>query len=101
MIIGNWNRYILITPMDGIEIANHHWMDEYNWHERLLDDPEYLRRYADKWFHLRETVLSDASIESSIDKNLHLLIKVLLIKKLFTLGYSQFLCGLRVGKRRR
>ena len=44
------------------------WMDEYNWHKRLMEDPEYLRRYADKWFHLRETVLSDESIESSIDR---------------------------------
>ena len=43
------------------------WFYEYNWHERLMDDPEYLRRYADKWFHMRETVLSDASIESTID----------------------------------
>ena len=42
-------------------------MDEYKWHKRLLEDPEYLMRYADKWFHLRETILSDESIESSID----------------------------------
>ena len=33
-----------------------------------MEDPEYLRRYADKWFHLRETVLSDESIESSLDR---------------------------------
>lgn len=42
-------------------------MDEYKWHKRLMDDPEYLMKYADKWFHLRETILSDSSIESSID----------------------------------
>ena len=26
----------------------------YRWHERLLQDPEYLLKYADRWHHLRE-----------------------------------------------
>lgn len=43
------------------------YLSEYNWHKRLMDDSEYLKQYADKWFHLRETILSDSSIESSID----------------------------------
>ena len=42
-------------------------MSEYRWHKRLLEDEEYLRRYADKWFHFRESVLSDSAIEASID----------------------------------
>lgn len=48
-------------------------MPEYRWHKRLLEDPEYLRRYADKWFHFRETVLSDAAIDASIDTKLALI----------------------------
>ena len=48
-------------------------MAEYRWHKRLLEDPEYLRRYADKWFHFRETVLSDAAIDESIDTKLALI----------------------------
>ncbi len=42
-------------------------MWEYSWHNRLLEDPEYAKQYADKWFHLRETVLSDESIANSIN----------------------------------
>ena len=48
-------------------------MAEYRWHKRLLEDTEYLRRYADKWFHFRETVLSDSSIDASIDSKLALI----------------------------
>lgn len=49
------------------------YLSEYNWHQRLMDDSEYLKQYADKWFHLRETVLSDSSIESSIDSKVALI----------------------------
>ena len=45
----------------------------YNWHDRLKDDPEYLRKYADRWFHLREDVLSDTTIVSTMDANYALL----------------------------
>jgi hypothetical protein len=41
----------------------------YYWHKRLLDDPEYLLKYADRWHHLRETVLSDSAIEQTLDSN--------------------------------
>ena len=61
-----WDVYTHHT--DGWHRDSNNWMDEYNWHKRLMEDPEYLRRYADKWFHLRETVLSDESIESSLDR---------------------------------
>lgn len=47
--------------------------DEYRWQRRLRDDPEYLLKYADRWFHLRETVLSDAMIAQTIDANYALL----------------------------
>jgi hypothetical protein len=40
---------------------------EYNWHHRLKADPEYLRKYADRWFHLRENVLSDATVDQTIN----------------------------------
>ena len=40
---------------------------EYNWHNRLKADPEYLRKYADRWFHLREQVLSDSTIVQTIN----------------------------------
>ena len=46
---------------------------EYRWHARLLDDPEYLLKYADRWFHLRETVLSDATVAQTIDDHVALL----------------------------
>lgn len=46
---------------------------EYNWHNRLKADPEYLRKYADRWFHLREQVLSDATIVQSINTHFALL----------------------------
>jgi hypothetical protein len=45
----------------------------YNWHERLKDDPEYLRAYADRWFHLREDVLSDTTMAQTIEANYALL----------------------------
>lgn len=44
---------------------------EYRWHARLMEDTEYLRRYADLWYHFREDVLSDASILQSIDNKLN------------------------------
>ncbi|MBN2702667.1 MAG: lamin tail domain-containing protein, partial [Pontiellaceae bacterium] len=46
---------------------------EYRWHNRLKDDPEYLRKYADRWFHLREEILSDATIIQAMDDNFTLL----------------------------
>ncbi len=46
---------------------------EYNWHNRLKADPEYLRKYSDRWFHLREQVLSDATIVQTINTNFTLL----------------------------
>ena len=46
---------------------------EYRWHNRLKDDPEYLRKYADRWFHLREDVLSDTTIVQTLDANFALL----------------------------
>jgi len=48
-------------------------ISEYRWHARLRDDPEYLLKYADRWFHLRETVLSDATIAQTIDAHFALL----------------------------
>ncbi len=48
-------------------------LPEYRWHDRLLDDPEYRLRYADRWFHLRETVLSDATIAQTMDAHYALL----------------------------
>jgi hypothetical protein len=49
------------------------WVDAYRWHGRLLDDPEYRLDYADRWFHLRETVLSDATVAQTIDDHVALL----------------------------
>lgn len=46
---------------------------EYNWHNRLKADPEYLRKYADRWFHLREQVLSDATIVQTMNSHFALL----------------------------
>ena len=45
----------------------------YQWQKRLMDDPEYLLKYADRWFHLREAVLSDAAVAQIIDTHFALL----------------------------
>jgi hypothetical protein len=42
-------------------------MPGYGWHERLLQDPEYMLGTADKWFEHREDKLSDAQITADID----------------------------------
>jgi len=47
--------------------------DEYRWHKRLRDDPEYRLKYADRWFHLRETVFNDVTIAQTINANFALL----------------------------
>ena len=39
----------------------------YGWHRRLLQDHEYMLRYADKWFEHREDKLSDSQINTDID----------------------------------
>lgn len=41
---------------------------EYRWHARLMTDLEYLMRYTDRWFDLRETVLSDDEVARIIDR---------------------------------
>jgi hypothetical protein len=48
-------------------------LPEYLWHNRLLEDAEYRLKYADRWFHLRETVLSDATIAQTMDAHYTLL----------------------------
>ncbi len=48
-------------------------LPEYLWQDRLMDDREYRLKYADRWFHLRETVLSDAAIGQTMDAHYALL----------------------------
>jgi hypothetical protein len=41
----------------------------FSWYERLLEDPEYLLKYADRWYELREGPFTWTSIENTIDAN--------------------------------
>ena len=45
----------------------------YRWYQRLFDDPEFLLKYADRWFDLREGTFSTASMIQDIDNNVALL----------------------------
>jgi hypothetical protein len=39
----------------------------YGWYRRMLEDPDYKVRYADKWFEHREDKLSDAQVNADIN----------------------------------
>jgi hypothetical protein len=41
--------------------------EAYNWYARLMQDPEFCRRYADRWFALRKGVFSTEHILADID----------------------------------
>jgi hypothetical protein len=41
--------------------------ESYNWYTRLMQDPEFVRRYADRWFALRNGVLSTQHILADIN----------------------------------
>lgn len=50
--------------------TNERWFNDgfrYAWYNRMLQDPDYMIRYADMWFSLRETVISDESIQADFD----------------------------------
>ncbi len=40
---------------------------KYTWYDRMLQDSDYKMRYADMWFSLRETVISDEGMLADID----------------------------------
>jgi hypothetical protein len=42
--------------------------EAYNWYARLMQDPEFRIRYADRWFALREGVLSTEHVLGDIDR---------------------------------
>ena len=45
----------------------------YNWYERLFDDPEFLLKYADRWFQLRENFFTTENVLADIDNNVSVL----------------------------
>ena len=45
----------------------------YNWYERLFDDPEFLLKYADRWFQLRENFFTTKNVLADIDNNVSVL----------------------------
>jgi hypothetical protein len=45
----------------------------YNWYWRLFEDPEFLLKYADRWFELREELFSTTNMLADIDSNVDLL----------------------------
>ncbi len=45
----------------------------YGWYRRMLEDPDYKVRYADKWFEHREDKLSDAQVNADINYYYNLL----------------------------
>ena len=48
----------------------------YAWYERLFQDPEFLLKYADRWFDLREDLFSTANMLADINDNVNLLTDV-------------------------
>ena len=46
----------------------------YRWYERLFDDPEFLLKYADRWFELRENLFTTNNMLADIDNNVSVLI---------------------------
>ena len=47
--------------------------DSFHWWERMMEDPEYLLQFADRWFDLREEAFATASLMQEIDDNAALL----------------------------
>ena len=47
--------------------------EEHAWYARLMQDPEYMLRYADRWFELREDKFSAARLVADIDASAALL----------------------------
>ena len=48
----------------------------YAWYLRLFQDPEFLLKYADRWFDLREGMFSTANMLADINDNVNLLTDV-------------------------
>ncbi|MHC4500077.1 MAG: CotH kinase family protein, partial [Planctomycetota bacterium] len=63
-----WRYRLADGGCEGDDLPNH-----YAWYERLFEDSEFLLKYADRWFELREDVFSDASMLGDIDNNKNLL----------------------------
>ncbi|MCK4291551.1 MAG: lamin tail domain-containing protein [Planctomycetes bacterium] len=45
----------------------------YRWYQRLFDDPEFLLKYADRWFELREDFFTTDIVRADIDDNVAVL----------------------------
>ncbi|MHC4499003.1 MAG: CotH kinase family protein, partial [Planctomycetota bacterium] len=50
--------------------------NHYGWYERLFEDPEFLLKYADRWFDLREDIFSTTNMIADINDNVNLLTDV-------------------------
>ena len=70
---------------------------EYRWHARLREDPEYRLKYADRWFHLRETVLSDAAIAQTMDAHYRTAGCGGGRPELFPMGHPELVRGILLG----
>ena len=58
---------------EGNEVFPWPGMNSYRWYERIMEDPEFLLQYADRWFDLREDHFTTANILADIDENVAIL----------------------------
>ncbi len=66
-----WRYRLSEGGCEGDELPNH-----YGWYERLFEDPEFLLKYADRWFDLREDLFATANMLTDINDNVNLLTDV-------------------------
>ena len=59
-----WRYRLSEGGCEGDELPNH-----YGWYERLFEDPEFLLKYADRWFDLRENLFSTTNMIADINDN--------------------------------
>lgn len=59
----NWSSY----DVSGGPTSTRMHRSDRLWYGRLFRDPDFMQAYIDKWFQLRRTVMSNASIEAIIE----------------------------------
>jgi hypothetical protein len=59
-----WRYRLSEGGCEDDELPNH-----YRWYERLFEDPEFLLKYADRWFDLREDLFSTTNMIADINDN--------------------------------
>ncbi|MHC5077195.1 MAG: CotH kinase family protein, partial [Planctomycetota bacterium] len=63
-----WRYRISEGGCEGDDLPNH-----YSWYERLFEDSEFLLKYADQWYELREGPFTTTGMLGDIDYNVYVL----------------------------